>query len=57
MKDRFGNTPFALIHSHGRPVAYTREDYELAKATARLCRCGNCDCCHVTRYVAEQEER
>jgi len=53
MKDRFGNVPYALIYNQGRPVAFTREEYEQAKAVAAVCRCGRCDCCNVARYVAE----
>jgi hypothetical protein len=53
MRDHFGNVPFALIHSNGRPVAFTREEYEQAKAIARICKCGRCDCCNVVAYVTE----
>jgi hypothetical protein len=53
MKDRFGNVPFALFRNHGREVAFTREDYEQAKAVARICRCGDCDCCRAVEYVRE----
>ena len=53
MRDRFGNIPYALIYSNGRPVAFTKEEYEAAKKAARMCRCGKCDCCNVVAYVAE----
>jgi hypothetical protein len=53
--DRHGNIPFALFRNHGRTIALSREDYELAKATARICRCGTCDCCRAVEYVLEIE--
>jgi hypothetical protein len=53
MLDRFGNIPYALFRNHGRVVAMTEEDYRLAKATARICRCNTCDCCRAVEYVTE----
>lgn len=57
LKDRFGNTPYALFRNHGRVVAMTREDYNQAEAIARTCRCGDCDCCRAVEYVREVTEK
>jgi hypothetical protein len=52
--DRLGAIPFAQFRTHdGRVLALSREDYDLAAATARICRCGTCDCCRALEYVTE----
>ena len=51
MKDRFGNVPYALVYNYGREVAFTRDEYERAVKTAKMCRCGECDCCVIARYT------
>jgi hypothetical protein len=48
--------PFALFRTHdGRTVAMSKEQYEQARAVARICRCGTCDCCRAVEYVTETE--
>jgi hypothetical protein len=48
--------PFALIHNYGRPRAFTCDEYRQAESIARLCRCGECDCCAVVVYVKSQSK-
>jgi len=53
MKDRVGNTLYALFSDHARWSAMACEDYEEAQKIARSCRCGICDCCRAAEYVTE----
>lgn len=53
LTDRFGNVPYALVYVDGKAVAFTKEEYEQAKAIALVCQCGKCMCCTVHLHVKQ----
>ena len=54
--DRHGNVPYAAVMVDGEIFTFTRDDYDLARATAAVCRCGRCACCTVVAHVMKQTQ-
>ena len=49
--------PYALFRNYGREVRMTEKQYRDAERVARICRCGECDCCRALEYVKENSPK